>query len=54
MTLEECKICQYNRNFENGAVHCGYDKNIVVMPAVKDQRKKIEIILNCPRKDRKG
>ncbi|MGL4370608.1 MAG: hypothetical protein ACRCUT_13190 [Spirochaetota bacterium] len=52
MTLDECKTCNYHRNFENGAVFCGYDKNYVSMATVYNPKIKEYAILNCP-KERK-
>ena len=48
MIVDECKTCKYHRNFENGAVHCGFDANIVCMATVYNPKLKQYILLNCP------
>jgi hypothetical protein len=52
MTLEECKKCDFHKNYENGAVHCGYDRNIVSFATVFNPSKKDYILLSRP-KERK-
>ncbi|HNX58171.1 MAG TPA: hypothetical protein PKK43_03670 [Spirochaetota bacterium] len=49
MKIENCKTCSFNRRFEFGSVQCGYDRNIVSMAAVFDEKKKCYIILSCPK-----
>jgi hypothetical protein len=50
MTVEECIKCKYNRRYENGAVYCGYEKNIVSMVTVYNLKVKGYVILSCPKK----
>ncbi len=49
MTIDECKKCNYHRNYVNGAVHCGFDKNIVSMAAVLNPKLKEYVLLSCPK-----
>ena len=49
MTLDLCKQCTFHRQFENGSVHCGFDKNIVSMAAVYNPKLKVYILLACPK-----
>lgn len=47
--LDECKKCSYIRQYENGSVHCGYDKNIVSFAAVYNPKLKEYVLLTCPK-----
>jgi hypothetical protein len=49
MTLDQCKKCEYIKRFENGAVHCGYDQNIVSMATVFNPKQNQYILLSCPK-----
>ena len=48
MTVDECKKCTYFRNYENGAVLCGYEHNLVSMAIVFNQKTNEHILLACP------
>jgi hypothetical protein len=49
MTLDECRQCKYHTSFYCGAVHCGFDKNIVSITVVMNPKKKIQVLSACPR-----
>ena len=49
MKLEDCLKCSYNKRFENGAVHCGYDTNIVCMARIFNNKMNTYVILACPK-----
>jgi hypothetical protein len=49
MTLEECKTCEHNERFENGAVYCGFEQNIVSMVSVFNPKLNAYIMLSCPK-----
>ncbi len=53
MTIDDCKKCDYYRNYVNGAVHCGYDKNIVSMATVLNPKLNKYILLSCPKERNK-
>jgi tRNA-binding EMAP/Myf-like protein len=52
MTVENCKKCEHHKKLENGAIHCGHDRNIVCYASVFNPKNKEYVILNCP-KERK-
>lgn len=49
MTIDECKKCDSHRSLVNGAVHCGYENNIVSMATVFSPKMKVYILLSCPK-----
>lgn len=53
MTIDECKKCNYHRNFVNGAVHCGFENNIVSMATVLNPKLNEYVLLSCPKERNK-
>jgi hypothetical protein len=49
MTVTECQKCKFHENFDNGAVYCDYDRNIVCFASVYDHNSDEYVILSCPK-----